>query len=82
MTARRQHFHSVDPSRNRARFYRLTECTTLFGESVLRLEYGRIGTDLLKSREEVFTDGFARALRFDELVKLRGRRGYRLVHAA
>ncbi|MCC6812288.1 MAG: WGR domain-containing protein [Deltaproteobacteria bacterium] len=79
---RRNHFHSVDPSRNRHRFYRITECTTLFGEKVLRVEYGRIGTDLLKAREEVFTDDFARSLRFHELVKVRGRRGYHLVHQA
>ncbi|MCC6805810.1 MAG: WGR domain-containing protein [Deltaproteobacteria bacterium] len=80
--ARRHHFHSVDPSKNRARFYRITECQTLFGERVLRVEYGRIGTNMLKARDEVFTDDFARALRFDELVRLRKSHGYSLVQAA
>jgi len=79
---RRHDLHSIDPAKNRARFYRIVECITLFGERVLHVEWGRIGTDLMKSRDEVFTDDVARAARFDELERLRKRHGYTLAFAA
>lgn len=80
--SRRQDFHSVDAERNRARFYRLTETTNLFGERCLVIEYGRIATDLCKRRVEYFHDAGELAARFDELVKLRKSHGYTLAFAA
>jgi predicted DNA-binding WGR domain protein len=38
------HLHRIDPTRNMARFYRVSIETTLFDETIVRRNWGRIGT--------------------------------------
>lgn len=46
---------SIDPSRNRARFYALAWQPTLWGEEALRCTWGRLGT-LGRSHVTVYAD--------------------------
>jgi predicted DNA-binding WGR domain protein len=39
------HLHRIDPIRNMARFYRVSIEKTLFDETVIRRNWGRIGTN-------------------------------------
>lgn len=67
---------SVDPERNRFRVYRVFEAhSTLFGEHVLVIEWGRIGRRL-RVRTEVLPDADALARRLAELLARRRRHGY------
>ena len=59
------HLHRIDPSRNMARFYRVTIEKTLFDETIVRRCWGRIGTRgrslILVIDDEVEAPSFARA---------------------
>lgn len=66
----------VDPARNRARVYAITECVTLFGELCLRIAWGRLGHKRLRERSETFEDVEALHRRRDELLARRVRHGY------
>jgi predicted DNA-binding WGR domain protein len=70
------HLHRIDPTRNMARFYRLSSTTSLFGDICVVREWGRIGRrgrlhiDLYERAEEAIA---AR----DALSRAKRRRGYR-----
>ncbi len=66
----------VDPARNRARVYAITECVTLFGELCLRIVWGRLGHRRLRERSETFGDRAALKRRRNELLARRVRHGY------
>ena len=66
----------VDPERNRARIYGLTECVTLFGEMCLRIVWGRIGNRHLRERSELFESRGALERRRHELLARRRQHGY------
>ena len=66
----------VDPARNRARLYGITECVTLFGEMCLRIVWGRIGNRHLRERSEVFETREALERRRRELLARRRQHGY------
>lgn len=66
----------IDPSKNRARLYGITECVTLFGEMCLRIVWGRIGNRLLRERSEVFDSREALERRRKELLSRRRQHGY------
>jgi predicted DNA-binding WGR domain protein len=65
----------VDHTKNRLRLYRMTVCTTLFGETCLRIEWGRLGRRL-RARSEFFPTPLELEQRFSELLELRHRHGY------
>ena len=69
------HLHRIDPSRNMARFYRVTIEKTLFDETIVRRCWGRIGTRgrslILVIDDEVEAEAIA-----TELCKGKRRRGY------
>lgn len=68
--------HRIDESRNMKRFYVIATMPTLFGETSLLRNWGRIGR-----RGQMRIETFANAAEADEaLVRLatkKGRRGYR-----
>lgn len=66
----------IDPSKNRARLYGITECVTLFGEMCLRIVWGRIGNRQLRERSEVFESREALERRRKELLVRRRQHGY------
>jgi len=65
----------IDPARRRFRRYRVTECRTLFGESCLLIEWGRIGR-APRLRSETFSSPAALSARKRELLARRRRHGY------
>jgi predicted DNA-binding WGR domain protein len=67
--------HRVDPTKNCRRGYRLHETRTLFGETALIIEWGRLG-QRFRSRSEVFPSDALRAQRSKELLARRRRHGY------
>jgi predicted DNA-binding WGR domain protein len=69
----------IDPARNRFRRYGLTECRTLFGESCLRIQWGRVGHRRLRERCELFPSDLALRQRCEELLALRASHGYLMV---
>ncbi len=68
--------HRIDESRNMKRFYVMATMPTLFGETSLLRNWGRIG-----KRGQMRIDTFANAAEADEalvrLARKKGRRGYR-----
>ncbi len=66
----------LDPAKNRARFYGLTECVTLFGELCLRIVWGRLGNRRLRERSETFDSREALERRRAELLARRRQHGY------
>jgi predicted DNA-binding WGR domain protein len=66
----------IDPSKNKARLYGLTECMTLFGEVCLRIVWGRIGNRRLRERTETFESRDALERRRHELLLRRRQHGY------
>lgn len=66
----------VDPAKNKARLYGLTECVTLFGEMCLRIVWGRIGNRHLRERSEVFETREDLERRRRELLSRRRQHGY------
>lgn len=70
------HLHRIDPTRNMARFYRLSMAPSLFGDICLVREWGRIGTcgririDLYEHPDEAVAAHAA-------LERAKRRRGYR-----
>jgi len=75
------HLHRIDPTRNMARFYRLTSTASLFGDVCVVREWGRIGRpgrmriDLYEKVEEAIGARLA-------LERSKRRRGYRDVGGA
>lgn len=65
----------VDETKNRLRLYRMTICTTLFGEECLFVEWGRQGRRL-RARSEYFATALELEQRFSELLELRLSHGY------
>ncbi|EJC84150.1 hypothetical protein Rleg4DRAFT_5947 [Rhizobium leguminosarum bv. trifolii WSM2297] len=72
--------YRVDPSRNMARFYRLSIEPTLFGGSSLVRNWGRIGTEGRLKVELFDTPGEA-AIAYERMAGRKLRRGYRHEHA-
>lgn len=68
----------LDPSRNRARMYRLAESSSLFGERGLMITWGRIGRAPRVRFEPIESDAALHA-RWSELLKRRLAHGYELV---
>lgn len=70
------HLHRIDPARNMARFYRLSATPSLFGDTCLVREWGRIGRpgririDLYAKKEDATAARVA-------LEQTKRRRGYR-----
>lgn len=69
------HLHRIDPSRNMARFYRVTIEKTLFDETIVRRCWGRIGTRGRSLIHIVQESDEAEALA-TELCQGKRRRGY------
>ena len=68
-------FKRTDLSKNLFRLYRMTPCTTLFGELCLRIEWGRQGRRL-RARSEIFQSTLELERRLLQLVKVRKQHGY------
>ncbi|RUM13960.1 WGR domain-containing protein [Rhizobium fabae] len=68
--------YRIDPSRNMARFYRLSIQPTLFGGSSLVRNWGRIGTEGRLTVELFDTPGEA-AVAYERMAVRKLRRGYR-----
>jgi len=66
---------SIDPSRNRARFYVLSIQPTLFGEHALMRQWGRIGT-LGRCRLDLHATAEAARQAMNRLAAAKRRRGY------
>lgn len=71
------HLQSVDPSRNRARFYSMAVVRDLFGAWVLVKAWGRIGS---KGREasQPFASAGSALDAMGDAARRKVRRGYRL----
>ena len=67
--------HRIRPERNEQRFYRLEVVVDLFGTTLLRRQWGRIGTDG-RTRETPFVDPQIAADALDRLATSKRRRGY------
>lgn len=65
----------IDPSQNMARFYVLSIEPTLFGDSALVREWGRIGSSSQR-RSELFSQQSEAHLALDAWLKRKRRRGY------
>ena len=72
------HLEQVDPSRNRARFYRMEVGLDLFGVWTLERAWGRIGTRG-RARIESFASRAEAVTARDRLERVKLRRGYELV---
>ena len=69
--------HRIDPSRNKARFYRLSIEPNLFGGVSLIRTWGRIG-GASRTKIEMFDVTAAAATSFTGIVRSKYRRGYLL----
>jgi predicted DNA-binding WGR domain protein len=70
------HLHRVDPSRNMARFYRLSIMPSLFGDICLVREWGRIGKSG-RIRIDLFEKAREAAAAHTAIENAKRRRGYR-----
>jgi predicted DNA-binding WGR domain protein len=70
------HLHRIDPIRNMARFYRVSVEKTLFDETIVRRNWGRIGTQGRSLTVVVDKSGEAEVLAA-RLCEVKRRRGYR-----
>jgi predicted DNA-binding WGR domain protein len=70
------HLHRIDPIRNMARYYRVSIERTLFGETVIRRHWGRIGTGGRTITVVVEEAAEAKAIAA-RLCDAKRRRGYR-----
>ncbi|MFG1366037.1 WGR domain-containing protein [Xanthobacter versatilis] len=69
------HLRRIDPARNMARFYVLFLQPTLFGETSLIRNWGRIGTRG-QAMMETFDENTAAGEAFARLERRKRRRGY------
>lgn len=71
------HLQSVEPTRNRARFYSMAVVRDLFGDWVLVRSWGRIGT---KGREasQTFSSAGSALDAMGDVARQKAHRGYRL----
>ena len=69
------HFVSLDPAKNRARFYLLSWQVALTGDIALVCRWGRLGTQG-RTRILFFPDRSAIEPKLERLIKRRLRRGY------
>ena len=74
----RVHLTSVDPARNRHRFYTLIWQPMLFGGGALIRAWGRIGTTG-RTLERVYPDRASAQPALEALLRCRLRRGYQVV---
>ncbi len=72
-------FVSLDPAKNRARFYLLSWQASLIGDTTLVCRWGRLGTHG-RTRVIVVPEGAVVQATIERLIKRRLRRGYH-VHA-
>ena len=72
------YFASVEPQKNRFRFYALSWQGTLWGGAALIRSWGRIGT-AGRSLTTQYPDREGARVAVERLVRLRLKRGYRLV---
>jgi predicted DNA-binding WGR domain protein len=72
------HLEQIDPSRNRARFYRMEVGRDLFGVWTLHRSWGRIGTNG-RARIESYASRAEAVTAWDRLAWAKRRRGYDLV---
>jgi predicted DNA-binding WGR domain protein len=72
----RLHLERVDASCNMWRYYALSVCENLFGETELVCEWGRIGT-LGRVRRTPQPDRISAVTALVAAAKAKGRRGYR-----
>jgi predicted DNA-binding WGR domain protein len=75
-TIRDIELRQLDPSRGRARRYRVTESHSLFGERALLVTWGRIGRPA-RTRLETFANDAELEARWRELLTRRSAHGYR-----
>lgn len=68
--------HRIDESRNMKRFYVMATMPTLFGETSLLRNWGRIGR-CGQMRIETFANSAEAGEALDRLARKKGRRGYR-----
>ena len=69
------HLRRIDPARNMARFYVLSIQPTLFGETSLIRNWGRIGTRG-QAMMETFDENTAAGEAFARIERRKRRRGY------
>jgi predicted DNA-binding WGR domain protein len=69
---------SIDPTRNRARFYLLQWHTTLYGDRALLCTWGRIGTRG-RSQPRTFQDASDVRRHITRILRRRLQHGYRLL---
>ncbi|TPP05975.1 WGR domain-containing protein [Rhizobium glycinendophyticum] len=70
------HLHRIDPAKNMARFYLVTIEETLFGETIVRRHWGRIGTHG-QSRTQLVERVEDAPVMAARLCHVKRRRGYR-----
>ncbi len=71
-------FVSLDPAKNRARFYHLSWQVSLEGATALVCRWGRLGTQG-KTRIIFFPEGAEVQANIEQLIKRRFQRGYQVV---
>jgi predicted DNA-binding WGR domain protein len=70
---------SIDPAKNRHRFYRISRQRTLWDEDVLVQTWGRIGTDG-RSRVCFLEDGEPAQIAMAKLLRRRLQHGYQVMN--
>jgi predicted DNA-binding WGR domain protein len=70
------HLHRIDPTRNMARFYRLSSTPSLFGDICLVREWGRIGRPG-RIRIDLYEKGEEAIAAREALSRVKRKRGYR-----
>ena len=71
------HFVSLDPAKNRARFYLLSWQASLLGDTALVCRWGRLGTQG-RSRVIIIPDGAEVQPKIERLIKRRFQHGYQV----
>ena len=74
----RVRFVSVDPERNRARFYTLTWQPALWGGGAVVRAWGRLGSPG-RTLTHFYLDRASAQARVERLIRRRLRRGYRVI---
>ncbi len=69
------HLRRIDPTRNMARFYKLSLGLSLFGDVAVVREWGRIGT-IGRVRIDLYANEHEALVAFDAIRRAKSRRGY------
>jgi len=72
-------FVKVDPEQSKHRWYAIAWGPTLFGNWAVVRSWGRMGTNWVRCKSEVFEDDDAACIEAEAQVKRRLSRGYRPV---